>query len=98
MAIYRLTLHKTYYDKGFFNVGVGYDRYVRRTSGPVRLRLGRDGSEIPGKVDRNANRNGTPRVFGGVALSRWFQANFKPMDVVAIDLSDLECIVLNPKE
>ena len=98
MAVYKLTLQKTYYDKGFFNIGVGYDRYVRRTNGPVDLLLGREGEQIQGKVSRDANQNGTPRIFGGAALSRWFKANFQPMDVVAVDLSDRDCIVLERKE
>ena len=95
MATFNLILQQTYFKMGFFNVGVGYDRYVRHTEGPVRLRLGRDGSEVEGRVDRHANQNGTPRIMGGVPLKRWFQANFKPMDVVAVDLASQDVIVLD---
>jgi hypothetical protein len=76
MPTFALTLQRTYYKMGFFNVGVTYDRHVRRTEGPVRIRLGHDGPEIEGRVDRHANQNGTARVMGGVQLKRWFQANF----------------------
>ena len=97
MAIFNLTLQKTYFKMGFFNVGVSHDRYVRKVEGPVRLRLGRDGAEIEGRVDRHANQNGTARVMGGAQLKRWFQANFKPMDTVAVDLSSQDVIVLDRK-
>jgi hypothetical protein len=82
---------------GFFNVGVGYDRHVRKTEGPVRLRLGRGGQEVEARVDRHANRNGTPRIMGGVPLRDWFQANFKPMEIVAVDLASQDAIVLDRK-
>ena len=41
MPIFKLTLQKTYFKQGFFNVIVDYDRYVRKANGPVRLRLAR---------------------------------------------------------
>jgi hypothetical protein len=97
MATFDLTLQQTYYKMGFFNIGVGYDRYVRQTEGPVRLRLGRDGEEIEGRVDRHANQNGTPRIMGGAQLKRWLQANFKPMDAVAVDLSSQDVMILDRK-
>jgi hypothetical protein len=97
MPTFDLTLQKTYFKMGFFNVGVGYDRHVRKTEGPVRLRLGRGGQEVEARVDRHANRNGTPRIMGGVPLRDWFQANFKPMDIVAVDLASQDAIVLDRK-
>lgn len=39
LPVYKLTLHKTYYDKGFFNLGVDVDRFVRADSGPVSILL-----------------------------------------------------------
>ena len=87
MPTFRLTLQKTYYKMGFFNVGVTHNRHIRRTEEPVRIRLGQDGPEIEGRVDRHANQNGTARVMGGAQLKRWFQANFAPMDTVDVDLS-----------
>jgi hypothetical protein len=95
MPTFRLKLQKTYYKMGFFNVGVTHDRHVRRTEGPVRIRLGQNGPEIEGRVDRHANQNGTARVMGGAQLRRWFQANFAPMDTVDVDLSSQDVIVLH---
>lgn len=97
MPIFNLKLQQTYFKQGFFNVVVDYDRYVRKTDGPVRLRLGRNGNEIEGKINRHVNNNGTARVLGGVALRAWFQNNFEPMDTVAVDLSSQDVIVLDKK-
>ncbi len=83
-TIYRLTLHKTYYDKGFFNLGVDVDQFVRPGNGPIKIRLGSSPAEIVGSVNRDANQNGTPRIMGGVAVSRWFQNNCELMEVVEV--------------
>ena len=95
MPVFKLKLQQTYFKQGFFNVVIDYDRYVRKSDGPVRLRLGRAGAEIEGKVNREVNTNGTPRIHGGPKLRDWFQQNFKPMDTVAVDLSSEEVIVLD---
>ena len=97
MPIFKLKLQQTYFKQGFFNIVIDYDRYVRKTDGPVRLRLGNNGTEIDGKVNREGNNNGTARVLGGARLRAWFQQNFKPMDTVAVDLSSEEVIVLDKK-
>ena len=97
MPIFNLKLQPTYFKQGFFNVVVDYDRYVRTSDGPVRIRLGRNGGEIEGVVNRKVNNNGTPRILGGPPLREWFQRNFKPMDTVAVDLASQEVIVLDKK-
>jgi hypothetical protein len=94
MPILSLTLHHTYYNKGFFNVPVDFDRFVRSQEGPVLLRLGLGGTEIEGTINRRANRNGTPRIMGRTKLRDWFQKNYEPLETVPIDLSSPEIIVL----
>ena len=94
MPIFSLTLHRTYYNQGIFNFTVDFDRFVRPQEGPVVLRLGLRGPEIQGLINRQANRNGTPRIIGGAKLRDWFQKNFEPMGIVAVDLSSQEIIVL----
>ena len=81
---YQLTLHKTYYDHGFFNLGVEVDRFVRQDSGPISIFLGDSQSELLGKVNREANINGTPRIMGGVELRNWFQSQFALLDSVDV--------------
>lgn len=97
MPIFNLKLQQTYFKQGFFNVVVDYDRYVRKTDGPVRLRLGSNGTEIEAKINRQVNNNGTARILGGVSLQAWFQTNFAPMDTVSVDLSSQDVIVLEKK-
>lgn len=75
--VYSLTLHKTYYDQGFFNIGVELSGHVRRDSGPVTLLLGESPAGIAARVNREANQNGTPRVHGGAALRNWLQKHFR---------------------
>ena len=94
MPIFSLTLHRTYYNQGFFNITVDFDRFVRSQEGPVVLRLGLRGQEIQGVINRRANRNGTPRIIGGAKLRDWFQNNFEPMGIAAVDLSSQKTIVL----
>jgi hypothetical protein len=99
MPIFILRLQATYHQKGFFNVTVDFDRYVRIQEGPVRLRLGRNGEEIEGRIDRHANLNGTARIFGGFKLRDWFQSNFTPMDSVTVFLDSDDFIILEkPKD
>ena len=78
-----LKLWKTYYDRGFFNVTVDYDKSVRSDNGEITLVLGRL-TTISGRVDRGANLNGTARVHGGAALRNWFQANYRQGSVVPV--------------
>lgn len=75
--IYRLRLSKTYYNEGFFNLGVDVERFITYDEGPITILVGEDRQEISGRVTRKANQNGTPRIFGGAELRDWFQENFK---------------------
>lgn len=81
---YTLTLHRTYFQNGFFNLGVDVERFVSDIDGPVTLVVGPNAQRIHGKINRRANRNGTPRIFGGAALRDWFQANFKVLERVEV--------------
>ena len=95
MTTFPLKLQQSYFKKGFFNVTVDYDRYVRKSEGPMRLRLGRNGPEIQGRVSRTENTNRTARVYGGAVLRDWFQKNFEPLQTVSVDLSSQDVIVLD---
>ena len=95
MTTFRLKLQQSYFKQGFFNVKVDYDRHVRNSDGPVRLRLGRNGPEIEAKINRSANQNRTARILGGPGLRDWFQKNFEPLQTVSVDLSSQDVIVLD---
>jgi len=80
--LFILTLEKTCYDQGFFNVPVCYDDYVGK-SGSVELTFGQ-GVSVTGKINRNANTNGTAQILGGPRLCQWFQENYMQGDHVVV--------------
>ena len=84
LPTYELTLRKTYYNHGFFNLGVAVDRFVRPDSGPISILLGDTQEELVGRVNREANLNGTPRIMGGVELRNWFQRRSEELDVLGV--------------
>ena len=88
---YKLTLHKTYYDKGFFNLGIDVEKYVRPDDGPIVIQLGDSKSRLDGRVDRKANLNGTPRIHGGLEMQNWVQKHFQLGDVVDV-------LIISPNE
>ena len=93
-----LTLHKTYYNQGFWNVPVDLDRYVRKDEGPITLLLGKYRQEIQAHVNRSANQNGTARIMGKSALRDWFQQNYAVMDDVPVRFVSPNMIVLEGKD
>lgn len=95
MALFKLKLQKTYFQQGFFNVTVDFDRFVRSSEGPVQLRLGRNGLAIQGTINRRANQNATARIRGGPKLRDWFMSNFEVMDTVVVDLTSTDVLVLD---
>ncbi len=82
--IYKLTLHKTYYEKGFFNLRTEVDNYIKKDNGKISIYLGESKEKIEGKLNRNANLNHTPRIYGKQVLKGWFQKYFNLKDVVFI--------------
>lgn len=86
--VYELTLHKTYYDNGFFNLGVGVEALISQEDGPVTIELGGSHRTIEGRINRNANLNNTPRAFGGTELRNWLQSNFRMGDRVDVQVLD----------
>lgn len=89
--VYSLTVHPSYYNKGYFNLGVEVDRFVRRHTGSCTLYLGDSGEWLTGRVNREANTNRTPRIHAGAKLRDWFHHQCDEMDVVdvVIEASDI---------
>lgn len=96
--VYKLTLHRTYYDKGFFNLGVEIERFIRSSSGPIKILLGDSKRQVNGRIDREANQNGTPRVFGGAELQHWLQRNFQLKDVIDVHIVSPNEIWINDQK
>ena len=86
--IFHLKLGRAYYNQGFFNVTVAFDKFVRPDEGPVTLSLDGYGG-IDAKVNRSANPNGTARVMGGNSLRKkslgdWFRRMYSEGDTVPV--------------
>ena len=87
---YQLKLHKSYYEKGFFNLGVDVERYLTYEEGIIDILVGKGEQKIEGRITRKANQNGTPRIYGRSELRDWFQDNYKKGEKVQV-------VILDPK-
>lgn len=83
---FEFLLRKTYYDQGFFNVGVNFESLFADDGAPIEIRLGAGEQFVNGYVNRSANTNKTPRIMGGQELRNWFQRNFKINGPVQVDV------------
>ena len=82
--VFVLRLEKSYYDHGFFNVTMDYDRYVG-AAGSAELVLGKEAT-VRRSINRDANTNGTARILGGPPLRDWFQRHYSQGDLVPVRL------------
>ena len=87
LPTYKLTLGKTYIANGFFNLGVEVERFVRSDNEEISIFLGKKQQLVTGTLNRDANANGTPRIFGGSVLKEWF-AQYHVGDAVEVHIMD----------
>jgi hypothetical protein len=66
-------LRQTYFDQGFFNVGVVSQGLLGADSEPIDIYLPSSPQPVSGMINRRANHNGAPRIMGGVGLRQWFR-------------------------
>jgi len=89
VVIFTIRLEATYWTKGFFNVGVDFERYFTQDDGPFEIYVEALTTPIVGRISRSANRNATPRIYGNQQLAKFFQQWHRVGDSVRIDvLSD----------
>ena len=88
---YRLQLGNTYFNKGYFNLGVSVERHLTYDERAFAIFVGDQRKLIDGRISRNANSNGTPRIYGGAELRDWFQSNFRKGQYA-------EVVILSPTE
>lgn len=82
-SAFAIKLGKTYYGGGFINTGMGVSDALGKHGEPMLIRLGSHNHPgVESHIDRKANRNGTPRIYGGARVARWFQEHFRIDDVV----------------
>lgn len=84
--VYLLTLWKSYYSKGFFNLGVDVDGEICSDEN-AEIVLNLEGAApIAGRMNRTANLNGTPRIRGGAALRDWFVSNYSMNETIKVEI------------
>jgi hypothetical protein len=84
---FEITLGKTYYQKGFFNVPVKFSLIFPEHGTEISVYCGESRTLIRATVDRKANQaNHTPRIYGRGSLSNWFHLYKLENDVVIISV------------
>jgi len=81
---FSVTLQKTYWERGFFNVPVAEARSFGADGQMIDIFCGATNRPITGAINRSCNKTYAPRILGGTGLRDWFQANFKTLDEITI--------------
>jgi hypothetical protein len=76
LTSFKIKLGEAYYNQGFMNPGVKASDYLGDHNEQVILILP-GGKELKSRIDRNANPNGSVRIYFGQQLSNWFQQNYR---------------------
>jgi hypothetical protein len=76
----------TYFEKGFFNIGVDGGGSLGEDGETIELYLGNMATPALGTINRRANLNGTPRIFGGKRLRQWVQETMKQDDTMTVEV------------
>lgn len=94
-----VALGKKYYNDGFFNVRVKHSDFFGEDLSKIKIQLGENSSNYCiGKINRTANRNGTPRKFAGAKYKKWIQENFERGDLFHVKIIDSDYIKLTKKQ
>lgn len=76
----------TYFDKGFFNTGIQGSEALGGDGETLRIFCGEAQEPILGTLNRRANGNRSPRIFGGKALREWIQGNLVRDGLMRVDV------------
>ena len=85
MNNYHITLGNTYYNKGFFNIGIIASGHLGNHGEALRLIL-KDQGELSLTINRNANKNKSVRIYGGNPLREFIQNNFNLYDIMKFEV------------
>lgn len=88
---FTVTIGRTYFRQGFFNVPVDYARYFAAHGADIRITVPGHPTPIVGHINRTVNANDTPRIMGGVRLRDWLQERLRLN-------GRLRVVVVNPQE
>ncbi|MHB1421895.1 MAG: GIY-YIG nuclease family protein [Gemmataceae bacterium] len=93
-----LVVHPTYYEKGFFNVGVSYAELFGGGGQKIDIFCGDADGPIIGMINRTANHNRTPRIMGGRGLRDWFQRHMREMQKACVTVLSPAAIRIEPQQ
>lgn len=93
---FKVTIGRTYYRQGFFNVPVDFARYFAAHGAELRIRLPGRPMPIHAHINRTVNSNDTPRVMGGAHLRDWFQDRLRLNAPVLVIVHSREEIEIQP--
>lgn len=83
---FEITLHPSYYEKGFFNLNTMASGLITSKPGSIDLFLGKARQKVAARLDRTSQTNGTPRIHGGRVLIDWLQNHFGLGDIVTVTI------------
>jgi len=92
MPAFKLRLEDTYWTKGFFNVPADFERFLSRDDGDIDPYSGARVRAVRGRLDRESNKNGNPRIHGTKPLRDFFQNTFKPGAFALVDIGSPRAI------
>lgn len=91
-----IKLGKTYWNTGFMNPGNDVSHLLGKDGDEVLIQLGLGGRSIMRTIDRRANTNASPRIYGGAEVRDWWQRHFQPGAEVRAEIIGPNHIVLLP--
>jgi hypothetical protein len=77
---------KTYWDQGFFNVSAEISEAFGADGENIEIFCGDQAEPLLGTINRRANSNQTPRIFGGKRLREWIQPNLARDATMRVDV------------
>lgn len=96
MKIY-INLGIAYLKQGFFNIRQPYQHLIAGDNEEINIQLGSNGETIKGKINRTANRNGTPRIMAGMTYTTWVNKSYELNDQMRVEIISPNSLVLLTK-
>lgn len=93
MNQYQVTLGTTYYHQNYFNVGVAASNQLGNHNESLKVIL-LDGQIINTIINRNINKNGSVRFYGGVEWNRFIQANYMLNQIITFHVTNPNTITI----
>lgn len=78
-------LSETYFNQGFFNIGVEYSESLGDHNEPIVFQKN-DEKLILGYINRIANSNSTPRIMLGKEFTKWIKTNYSVGNILKIEI------------